>query len=677
MTWPTMHTRERSRAYLDRGTTGGFVRPITRAVAARGSLLTVRHAVKPSLGRRRAGDGVLLGPIRNALAFLPQGRLLPERSWRRRHRWIVVLVWLHAVGLAAFGVLAGFGFLHSVAEAMLVAAAAIVAGTERFGRRFRSLAASFGLITSSALLVHLSGGLIEAHFHFFVVIPILVLYQDWFPFLLALAYVVVHHGLLGAVEASSVYNHPDAVAHPWRWALIHGVFVIGASAASLVGWRANEQLLHEPLTGLAGRAFFLHKVSLALDRLKRRRSTLAVLFIDLDRFKVLNDTLGHSVGDELLVAVARRLKDTVRTHDTVARLGGDEFAVLCEVTNESGAIRIADRISTELSRPFVVESAELVTGASIGIVTTDSSDLSPEVLIGKADTAMYRAKSGRGSRTVVFDEAMGHEDAARLATENALRGALARQELHAHYQPIVSLLEGRTIGAEALLRWRHPQRGLLPPADFIPIAEQSGLIVPIGAWMLAEACREAARWSEQHAKGQRPSVSVNLSPRQLAQTDLVETVAGVLSETGLDPAQLGLEITESALMDDADSPLHKLSELKRLGVRLLLDDFGTGYSSLSYLRNFPFDVVKIDRSFVATLGESEDDGAILKAVVQMAAALEMSVIAEGVETREQADRLAALGYDRVQGFYFGRPKPATELETPFGRILASALAKTA
>jgi diguanylate cyclase (GGDEF)-like protein len=560
---------------------------------------------------------------------------------------------------------------------MLVAAAAVVAGTERFGRRFRSLAASFGLITSSALLVHLSGGVIEAHFHFFVVIPILVLYQDWFPFLLALAYVVVHHGLLGAIDATSVYNHPDAVAHPWRWALIHGFFVVGASAASLVGWRANEQLLHEPLTGLAGRAFFLHKVSLALDRLKRRRSTLAVLFIDLDRFKVLNDTLGHSVGDELLVGVARRLKDTVRTHDTVARLGGDEFAVLSEVTSERAALALADRISAELSRPFVVESAELVTGASIGVVTTASSDFSPEILIGKADTAMYRAKSGRGSRTVLFDEAMGREDAARLAIEHALRGAVAHQSLCAHYQPIVSLLEGRTIGAEALLRWRHPQRGLLPPAQFIPVAEQSGLIVPIGAWMLAEACREAARWSDHDPEGRRPSVSVNLSARQLAQTDLVEMVAGVLSETGLAPARLGLEITESALLDDSDSPLDKLTELKRLGVRLLLDDFGTGYSSLSYLRNFPFDVVKIDRSFVATLGLTDDDGAILKAVVQMAAALEMSVIAEGVETDDQLDRLKTLGYDLVQGYHLGRPVPADDLAAPFRSDFTPALARTA
>jgi diguanylate cyclase len=627
--------------------------------------------------RRRVSDGSLLAGLRRALAFLPQGRLLPERSWRRRHRWIVATVWLHAAGLAAFAVIAGFGLAHSLLEGLLVAAAAAAASVEKLGRRFQSLAASFGLITSSALLVHISGGLIEAHFHFFVVIPILVLYQDWFPFLLALAYVVIHHGLLGAIESSSVYNHPDAVAHPWRWALIHGAFVVGASAASLVGWRANEQLLHEPLTGLAGRAFFFHRVSLALDRLKRRESTLAVLYIDLDRFKLLNDTLGHSVGDELLVAVAQRLKATVRKHDTVARLGGDEFAVLCEVSSERAALATAERIHAELSRPFQCETAELVTGASIGIVATASAGLSPEVLIGKADAAMYRAKSGNRNRTVVFDEAMGEEDADRLATETALRVALERQELRVFYQPIVAPVDGNTLGAEALLRWQHPERGLLAPGDFIPIAEQTGLIVAIGTWVLREACREAARWSSHATPEPAPFVSVNLSARQLAQPDLVEMVARVLAETGLDPSRLGLEITESALMEEIDSPLPKLTALKELGVHLLLDDFGTGYSSLSYLRNFPFDVVKIDRSFVATLGEPGDDGAILTAVVEMANALGMTVIAEGVETREQLERLTAMGYELAQGYYFAHPRPATHLAAPLRAAPTPDLAETA
>jgi diguanylate cyclase (GGDEF)-like protein len=641
-------------------------------VTARPYSGTVARA--PTTTIRRRSDDRALGVFSRALDYLPEGRLLPDASWQRRHRWIVTLVWLHAIGLAVFGIVAGFGIVQSVTDGLFVATGAAVASVPSLGRRLRAAAASFGLITSSALLVHLSGGLIESHFHFFVVIPILVLYQDWIPYLLALAYVVVHHGLLGAIQSSSVYNHPDAVAHPWRWALIHGLFVVGASAASLVGWRANEQLLHEPLTGLPGRAFFLHKLTLALDGVRRRGSTLAILYIDLNRFKLLNDTLGHAVGDELLVAVARRLKETVRNRDTVARLGGDEFGILCEISSEKAAVALADRIHAALSRPFRVGNSDLISGASIGVVSTVSGEVRPEILIGKADAAMYRAKAGPPGHTVVFDEAMGAEDAARLATESDLHHALDRNELRVFYQPIVSSVDGRIIAAEALVRWEHPERGLLSPADFIPVAEQTGLIVPIGAWVLAEACREATRWASHFAPGPDPCVTVNLSARQLGQPDLVEMVVEVLRETGLAPRQLGLEITESALMEDVDSALCKLSALKQLGVRLLLDDFGTGYSSLSYLRQFPFDVVKIDRSFVATLGETKDSGAILAAVVQMAGALGMAVVAEGVETEDQLGSLTAMGYDLVQGFYFDQPKPVAEMSA---RYPAPSLAATA
>ena len=640
-------------------------RAVRRAETARARL---------GLGRHDDGAGLTFAGV---LSLLPEGRLLPESSWRRRHRWIVVLLWLHVIGIACYGVLEGYGVAHSLLDALPIGAAAFAASIERLGRRPRSMAASIGLITSSAMLVHLSGGLIEAHFHFFVVIPILVLYQDWFPYLLAFAYVVIHHGALGVLEPSSVYNHPDAIANPWKWAFIHGVFVLGASAASVVGWRANEQMLHEPLTGLPGRAFFLHKVGLALDRSRRRRSAVAVLFIDLDRFKPVNDALGHAVGDELLVAVTRRLKGSIRPQDTLARLGGDEFAVLCEVSDEAAATVVAERIHADLGRPFRLGSTELAASASIGIATTVAGRLAPDILIGNADAAMYRAKAERRTRILVFDDAMGEEDAGRLATEALLRLALEHEELRVFYQPIVSLRDGRAVGAEALLRWEHPERGLLAPAEFILIAEQTGLIVPIGAWVLAHACRDAARWGKLGGRGPRPYVSVNLSARQLAEPDLVETVAGLLRGTGLHPSQLGLEITETALMDDVDSSLKMLSALKSLGVRLLLDDFGTGYSSLRYLRDFPFDVVKIDRSFVATLDDAGDDSAILAAVAQMASALGMVVIAEGVETKQQLTRLVALEYDLVQGYYFARPALAPEIDAWFDQPHAAVLAKSA
>jgi diguanylate cyclase (GGDEF)-like protein len=592
---------------------------------------------------------------------------LPEQSWRRRHRCIVALLWIHVVGLFWFGVFEGIGAAASAASVMVVAAAAVMASVDVLGRRARSLAASFGLVSCSALLVYMWGGVIEAHFHFFVVLSMLVLYQDWAAFLLALAYVVVHHGLLGAISPYAVYNHSAAVAHPWRWALIHGVFVLAASAANLVSWRANEQMLHEPLTGLAGRAVFLHRTQLALDRLRRSRSTLAMLFLDLDRFKLLNDTLGHGAGDELLVAASERLKGAVRRTDTVARLGGDEFAVLCEdVTSREEVTLIVERIRQEIGRPIPVGRSEVVTDVSIGIAFTNSPDIKPDALMANADTAMYHAKARRGAGHVVFDESIRMKETDRLATETALRQALARHELRVHYQPIVSRKEGRVVGAEALLRWDHPELGLVPPAEFIPVAEQTGLILPIGRWVLEEACREAVLWSEDCEPGSRPYVTVNLSVRQFSDPDLVKVLTEILARTGLDAAQLGLEITESALMEEIDSPLETLNALKDIGVRLMLDDFGTGYSSLSYLRTFPIDALKVDRMFVSDLDEQTGDAAILEAVVAMADALGIAVVAEGVETREQLARLTLLGYDFAQGYYFARPRPAEEVRRLFG-----------
>jgi diguanylate cyclase (GGDEF)-like protein len=616
----------------------------------------------PAAIRQRAFESRARSLVRQALSALPQGQLLPEQSWRRRHRAIVVLLWLHAVGLVGFGMLEGMGVVASVTSPLIVAVAAVFASLDLLGRRMRSLAASFGLVTCSALVVFMSGGVIEAHFHFFVVISILVLYQDWAPFLLALAYVVVHHGLLGAIDAEAVYNHSAAAAHPWKWAAVHGGFVLAASAANLVSWRANEQMLHEPLTGLAGRAVFLHRTQLALDGLRRSRTTVGLIFLDLNRFKTLNDTLGHSTGDDLLVAVAARLKTAARRTDTVARLGGDEFAVLCEdVASHDDVTAIAGRIKKAIGSSFAVGASEVVIDASIGIAFTTAPETKPEELMANADTAMYHAKKARGVGYVVFDDRIRDEEHERLEIELELRHALERNELRVLYQPVFSRLQDHVVGAEALLRWSHPERGLMSPADFIPVAEQTGLIVPIGRWVLEQACREAVLWSAGYAPEFRPYVTVNLSPRQLSDPELAGVVAAVLEETGLDPAQLGLEITESALFEEVDSPLDTLRALKAIGVRLLLDDFGTGYSSLSYLRSYPIDGIKVDRMFVADLDDDCGQAAILGAVIGMANALGISVIAEGVETKEQLARLSLLGYDFAQGYYFAHPCPAEEI----------------
>jgi diguanylate cyclase (GGDEF)-like protein len=604
--------------------------------------------------------------IRQTAAGLPQGQLLPESSWRRRHRWIVVLLWLHVVGLYGFGVIRGFGFLAPALEVSIVAAAAALASSEQLGRRARMILASTGLVTCSALLVYFWNGQIEAHFHFFVVIPILILYQDWLPFLLALTYVIVHHGLLGAVAPHKVYDHGHAVAHPWRWALIHGAFVLASSAASIVSWRANEQMLREPLTGLPGRTVFLHRVTRALERLRRRKATVAVLFVDLDGFKLLNDSLGHGVGDELLVSASRRLELAVRRTDIVARIGGDEFAILCEdIVSEREALELAERVRQAVGSSFWIGGNELATGASVGIAFTSSPDMRPEELIANADAAMYRAKRGEGC--VVFSEAIRVANADRVALESALRGALDRGEFALEYQPIFSLSSGGFVGAEALLRWRDSERGLVPPNDFIPLAEQTGLIIPVGRWVLEQACREAVVWpADGRNGGAAPYVAVNLSARQFAQPDLAEMVASILHEAGLDPTRLVLEITESVTIDEADQPLETLLALKRLGVRVFLDDFGNGYSSLSYLRRFPIDALKVDQSFVATLGQAGDEGAILTAVQRMADALGLDVIAEGVETADQARHVHLLGYDLAQGYHFARPQPPEALRALFG-----------
>ena len=606
----------------------------------------------------RREDAYRTGRLARARSVLPEGQLLPDRSWQRRHRGVVVLLWLHVVGLAAFALVQGYGTAHALLEAAFVAVPTMLAATKLLGRRMRMMAASFGLVTASAVLVHLSHGSIEAHFHFFVVIPILVLYQDWAPFLLCLAYVVIHHGALGPIDSSSIYNHPDALAHPWKWAFIHAAFVLGASAASLVGWRANEQMLHEPLTGLPGRAVFLHRTTLALEQLQKRSRCVAVLFVDLNRFKLLNDTLGHAVGDELLVEVSRRLGGTVRRSDVVARLGGDEFAILCRDVQLDAVTAIAERVHHALANPIRLGSArEVLVGVSIGIAVTSSPQTGADELIGNADAAMYRAKA-QGARYVTFDEKMRHEDAERLATETALRRALERDELRVFYQPIVG--QGGIVGAEALVRWEHPERGLVPPGEFVPIAEQAGLIVPIGRWVLETACADATGWTAQAPGGKPLYVSVNVAPRQIAHSDLEQTVRDVLATTGLEPGRLGLELTESVLMDELSGPAAALRRLKRLGVRLLLDDFGTGYSSLSYLSRFPIDVLKIDRAFVEALS-ADTDAAIVKAVVRMAQALGVDVVAEGVETRDQLVRLQTLGCDVAQGYYFARPRPSAEL----------------
>jgi diguanylate cyclase len=602
---------------------------------------------------RIPGVGRILGLAQSLADALPRGQLLPDAHWSRRHRWIVHLLACHAVGLTLFALFQGFGLAHSLLGGGVIAAAVFVARSPRLGRSARSVAASIGLVTSSALVVHISGGAIEAHFHFFFVLGVLTLYQDWLPYLLAVAYVVLHHGLLGAIDPTSVYNHPAAIADPWRWALIHAAFVVATSAASIVSWRVNEQLLREPLTGLPGRTIFLHRASRAIERARRDGTNVAVLYLDLDRFKTLNDSVGHLAGDRLLVAAAARIEEASRSQDVVARIGGDEFAILCEgVASPEEASGIADRIVSALDSPLDIDGVSVVPSASVGVALADPDVATPEELIARADLAMYRAKESE-ERCVVFGEALREEERRTLELEPALRLAVEREELRLLYQPIVSLSDGQVVGVEALLRWQHPTRGLLAPAEFIPVAERTGAIVPIGQWVLREACRDAAGWTSSMY------VSVNLSPRQFAGSDLVEGVATILEETGVAPHRLAVEVTEGLLLDDSDQAVQTLRELASLGITIVIDDFGSGPASLGYLSRFPIGFLKLDRSILAKLEEEpERSEAILGAIAGMAKALGMTLVAGGVESERQLRTLRLLGWRFAQGFHLGGPQPA-------------------
>jgi diguanylate cyclase (GGDEF)-like protein/PAS domain S-box-containing protein len=421
----------------------------------------------------------------------------------------------------------------------------------------------------------------------------------------------------------------------------------------------SHAALHDTLTGLPNRALFLDRLGLALRRTERRSGSVAVLFCDLDRFKVVNDSLGHDAGDRLLVDVAGRIVTALRPADTVARFGGDEFTILCEdIAGEIEAATIAQRIVDVFRDPFLLEDGEVFLATSVGIAIARGNDDRAEDLIRDADAAMYRAKERGKGRYEIFDEAMRADAVARLETESALRRAVERGELRLHYQPEVDLATGAVRGFEALVRWDHPARGLLGPNAFIPLAEETGLIVPIGEWVLREAATEAARWAT--ASSEPLTLSVNLSARQLAQQDLVAMVRRAMAETGIDPATLCLEITESAVMESGSATTAQLRALKSLGIRLAIDDFGTGFSSLAHLRRFPVDVLKIDGTFVAGLGHEPQDASIAAAVISLAHALGLDTVAEGVETEEQLTILRSLGCDLGQGYLFGRPAPIDE-----------------
>ncbi len=468
-----------------------------------------------------------------------------------------------------------------------------------------------------------------------------------------------------------------------RWVRIRSVPIYGegdgvvARASFAMNVTERRELrsaaLHDKLTGLPNRSLLSERLTKAIERSKNDPLyKFAVLFLDFDRFKIINDSLGHEVGDMLLISIAERLTANLRKHDNVshfseghvaARLGGDEFVILLDdIRDTSDATAVADRLQTALSAAHSIRGHDVISTASIGIVNCAGEYDRAEDIIRDADIAMYRAKNTGKARHVVFDEQMHREAVERLALEEDLRRALDRQEFRLAYQPIVDLESGRLSGFEALLRWTHPQRGAVPPDDFISLTEEIGLIVPLGAWVVREAATQLKKWHDQLPQDPPLEMNINLSRRQLGQDDLVDTLRRIIDETGVNPESLKLEVTESAMMESPERVTDLLQELKGLGVKLCMDDFGTGYSSLSCLHHFPIDVLKIDRTFILNTDENREYAAVIHAIITLAHTLKMSVVGEGVATGGQVAQLQALECDAAQGSFFSMALTAAAAE---------------
>jgi diguanylate cyclase (GGDEF)-like protein/PAS domain S-box-containing protein len=508
--------------------------------------------------------------------------------------------------------------------------------------------------------------------------------NDWFDLIHAEDFPRVESELTSHLDGrTALFECEHQMRHKdghYIWVLSRGLVYRDASglpvrmAGSLTDIAAGR--VSDLLTGLPNRVLFMDRIGRALERVKRRRSSnVAVLFIDLDRFKLVNDSLGHVAGDELLVAVARRIERCLRSTDslsrlatdpTVARMGGDEFTILLEdIRDVTDATRVAERITRSLAEPFDVAHSEVFVTASVGIAVNASDRDSPEELLRSADTAMYRAKSRGRARYEVFDTDMRDRVIARLQLETDLRRAVDHSELSVHYQPIASLESGDVVGFEALVRWDHPDRGMIMPGEFISLAEETGLIIPLGQWVLHEACRQMSAWQRRFGDDAPQNVSVNMSSKQFLQRDLLEQIHRVVASTHIDPSRLKLEITESLIMEDPESAARLLAKLREMEVKTSIDDFGTGYSSLSYLHRFPINTLKVDRSFVGVMGRGEEDAEIVRTIVTLAHNLGLDVVAEGVETVEQRRHLTRLRCEYGQGSLFSVPLPAAEAETLF------------
>jgi diguanylate cyclase (GGDEF)-like protein len=584
--------------------------------------------------------GWIRGAIRRAREVLPAGRGLDEAVWWPRQLGISGLLGLLALAVPAAVAAGGEALGPVLTEATAVLA--LVAG----GLATRRRAPATGLATAGLLGAALLAGHVGDRLALGALAVTLLgaagLYQQWAPLLATAAGTAA---LLVALDGH------------WPGTVLGGALLVAAVVANLAWWKLCErQSLYDPLTGLANRTLFHDRLQHALSLAARNPARVAVLFIDLDGFKLVNDSLGHAAGDEVLVVTARRLRAALRSSDTLARLGGDEFAALLEQLDDPlDALAVAERVDQSLRVPLAVHGRELIAGASIGVAFSSGSQADAGGLLHDADVAMYAAKRHGQGGYRVFAPTMQGDTVNRFHLLNDLQHATDRDELVVRYQPIVDLDSGAVASVEALVRWAHPTRGLLGPTDFIHAAEESGLIVPIGRWVLRHATRQAASWRQHHPDGPPLAVSVNVSSRQLHHPELVGEVHMALDDAGLDPASLILEFTESAVMDDSEANIARLHDLKRLGVRLALDDFGTGYSSLGYLRRFPVDTIKIDKSFTDDLPSGSNEAVLASTILHLAAQLDLAAVAEGIEHAEQAAWLRSHGCRWGQGYYYAEP----------------------